>query len=81
MLGKILIDKKSDIDELLSISGVLISLYSTIIFNAILHKKPVISLNLMKRPEIFPIVSSKTAIGINQGKDLVNALQKTRNKK
>jgi len=60
---------------------VLISLYSTIIFNAILYEKPIISLNLMKRPEIFPIVKSKVAIGVSNEKGLVEAIEKTMNKK
>ncbi|MFH0831788.1 MAG: UDP-N-acetylglucosamine 2-epimerase [archaeon] len=67
--------KEFDIDELIDLSDVMVTLESTCIYDAILLRKPVISVNLIKFPEQVAYVKSGACMGVYQDKDFKNALK------
>jgi CDP-glycerol glycerophosphotransferase (TagB/SpsB family) len=72
---------KGDINELLSISDVMIGSFSTTTFNAILYEKPMIYLNPINRHKIFPVVESRTAVSAANKEELAKKLEEVMTKK
>ncbi|MBU4070413.1 MAG: CDP-glycerol glycerophosphotransferase family protein [Nanoarchaeota archaeon] len=78
--GNICIEK-GKIEDLIKECDGLITLYSTIAFDAMFENKPIISLNPLNRPEIIPYVKSGVALKARNKKELINAIKKIRSEK
>jgi hypothetical protein len=61
--------------ELLNACDLLITFYSTVALEAMLFNKPVITLNLSGKPDIFPYALSGAAIGVYREEGLVPAVR------
>ena len=68
--------READIYELLNACDLLITFYSTVALEAMLFNKPVITVNLFSKTDIFPYAQSGAAIGVYQEKELVPAIKK-----
>lgn len=73
--------KEFNIDDIINISDVMITINSTCIYDAILLNKPVITVNLIKLPEKAGYVESGACIGVYKKEDFENALNKALDKK
>jgi hypothetical protein len=66
----------TDMYELLNACDVLITYYSTVALEAMLFHKPVITLNLFGKPDVFPYAQSGAALGVYREEEFVPAVRK-----
>ncbi len=72
---KTIICRDTDTYELLNACDLLITFYSTVALEAMLFDKPVITLNLFDKPDIFPFAQSGAALGVYNQEELVPAIR------
>jgi len=65
-----IVSKKSDIYELISICDLLITRHSTAGLEALAFGKPIMIVNLLNTPDVFPYVQYGAAIGVNNKDDI-----------
>ena len=70
-----LIDK-TDLNELLESSDLIVAKNSTVVMEAVLMGKPVVIVNLGKRPNLMPYAESNVAIAVRRPEDITCALKK-----
>jgi glycosyltransferase involved in cell wall biosynthesis len=68
--------RDTDTYELLHACDLLITFYSTVALEAMLFNKPVITMNLFGKTDIFPFARSGAALGVYQAAELVPAMKK-----
>jgi hypothetical protein len=73
---KTIICRDTNTYELLNACDLLITFYSTVALEAMLFKKPVITMNLFSKTDIFPFAQSGAALGVYREEELVPAIQK-----
>jgi hypothetical protein len=73
---KIVVCRDTDTYELLHASDLLITVYSTVAIEAMLFNKPVITVNLFSKADIFPYARSGAALGVYRAEELVPAIRK-----
>lgn len=61
--------------ELLNACDILMTVHSTVALEAMIFDKPVITINLMERPDVFPYAESGAAIGVYRKENLVEAIR------
>ena len=72
----VIICQDIDLYQLLHASDLLMTIHSTVALEAMLLDKPVITVNLSGRPDLFPFAESGAAIGVYDEKSLVPAIRK-----
>ncbi len=71
-----LVSHRSDIFDLLAASDLVIATFSTVVIEAMLFDKDVITLNFTGRPDIHPYAERGIALGVYDPKDLKDEIQK-----
>ncbi len=66
----------TDTYELLNACDLLMTFYSTVALEAMLFDKPVITVNLFGKPDIFPFAPSGAALGVYREEELVPSIKK-----
>ena len=73
---KIVLCRDTDTYELLNACDLLITFYSTVALEAMLFRKPVVSVNLFGKADIFPFALSGAALGVSRAEELIPAVRK-----
>ena len=73
---KAIICQDVDIHDLLNACDLLMTVHSTVALEAMIFDKPVITINLTGKPDLFPYAESGAAIGVYKEEDLVSAISK-----
>lgn len=73
----VIICKDIDLYELLNACDLLMTVHSTVALEAMIFDKPVITINLTGKPDLFPYAESGAAIGVYKEEDLVPAIKNT----
>lgn len=71
---KAIICRDVEIHDLLNACDLLMTVHSTVALEAMIFDKPVITINLTGKPDLFPYAESGAAIGVYKGEDLVPAI-------
>jgi len=70
----IIVNKSTNIYKLIVISDLVITAFSTTALEAMIFQKPVIIVNLLKRPDPMPFVKEGLAFGVYDRSDIKNAI-------
>lgn len=73
----VIICQDIELYELLNACDLLMTVHSTVALEAMIFDKPVITINLSGKPDIFPYAQSGAAIGVYIEEDLVPAIKNT----
>jgi hypothetical protein len=73
---KTIVCRDTDTYELLHACDLLITFYSTVALEAMLFDRPVITVNLFGKTDIFPFARSGAALGVYREEELVPAMKK-----
>jgi hypothetical protein len=73
---KTIVCRDTDTYELLNACDLLITFYSTVALEAMLFNKPVITVNLSGKADIFPFAHSGAAIGVYREEEFIPAVKK-----
>lgn len=80
-IKNILIGKDINLYGLLNASELMMTVFSTTALEAMMLDKPVITINLTGEPDLMPYAKSGAALGVYDGKDLKDAIEKILNNK
>jgi len=72
----VIITKNVDLHELLNACDIMITLYSTTAVEAMILDKPVITINLMNKPDILPYAERGAAIGVYKSEDIAPTINR-----
>lgn len=70
---------KTDLHELIKFSDLIITRDSTVALEAILMRKPIVIINLNKRPDLVPYVAKNVALGAYYNEDIISVINKALN--
>ncbi|NQU94923.1 MAG: UDP-N-acetylglucosamine 2-epimerase [Candidatus Omnitrophica bacterium] len=67
---------KTNLHKLIAASDVVMTPDSTVGLEAVIMQKPVVAINLGKRPSLLPFTENGVALGVYKGDDIKNAIEK-----